>query len=178
MKLPYLATVCAALALAGCNSSPEEELSEEALSMEDVAGAAADMDLTLVPGEYRSTTELIELSVPGLPDQVQQMAEQAFAEGAGSGHTYCVTEQMTSEDWLSSMNESECTVSRFDEEGGTLNAVLQCNDPQGMNGRVELTGTAAGDSADMEMRFTQQFAEMGEGTIQLRVLSERIGDCS
>jgi hypothetical protein len=178
MKLQFLAPVCAALLLAGCNSGPEEELSEEALSLDEVAAAAQDMDLTLAPGEYRTTTELLAFDLPGLPPEAQQMAERAFAEGAADGHTYCVTEEMTSESWLSQMSESDCTVSRFDDEGGSLNAVLQCSDPEGLNGRVEMTGIIAGDSADMEMRFTQEIPGMGDGAIALRLQSERIGDCS
>lgn len=177
MKLTILAPVGAALLLIGCDSAPDEDLSEEALSMEEVAAEAAEMDLKVIPGEYRSTTELIEFNLPGLPAQAQQMAEAAFAEGAGSGHTYCVTEEMSSEDWLSNMNESDCTVTRFEETGGTLNAALQCTDADGLNGRVEMTGTASGDSANMEMRFTQQIPQMGDGTIRMRVISERVGDC-
>lgn len=177
MKLHILAPIGAALLLVGCDSSPDKDLGSEALSMDDVVAGAADLDLQVVPGEYRSTAELIEFSLPGLAPQAQQMAESRFAQGAGGGHSYCVTEEMGAEGWLSNMNESDCTVTRFENAGGTLNATLQCTDAEGLNGRVDMTGTAAGERADMEMQFTQVVPDMGEGTIRMRVVSERIGDC-
>jgi len=176
-KLTLIAAL-APFALVACNNSADEDLSDEALSMEDVAAQAADLDMSLSPGEYRVSSELVEFSLEGLSPQMQQMAESGFAEGAASGHTYCVTEEMTSEDWISSMNESECTVTSIDEASDGISAVLQCNDPEGMNGRVELNGSADGDSADMEVRFNVQVPGMGEGRVHMRSKSERIGDCA
>lgn len=178
MKLRLITSACAVLALAACDNTPDEELSDEALSMDDVVAEAADLKMTLSPGEYRATTELLSFEMEGLPPQMKQMAEAAFADGAGAGHTYCVTEEMTSESWLSEMNESDCTVTSLDESSDGINAVLQCNDPEGMNGRVELAGSADGDSANMEMRFNVDIPGMGEGRIHMRSSSERIGDCS
>ena len=177
MKLRLITTVCAVLAVAACNNSPDEELSDEALSMDDVVAEAADLEMTLSPGEYRSTSELVSFEIEGLSPQMQQMAEAAFADGAGAGHTYCVTEEMTAEDWLSQMNESECTVTSLDGSSEGIDAVLQCSDPEGMNGRVELAGNADGDSANMDVRFDVDIPGMGTGRIHMRSASERIGDC-
>lgn len=178
MKLRHAMPVLAAFALAACGGDAEDDLADEALSMDEVAAQASELEMRLEPGEYRSTAELIEFDMPELPAETMALARQAFAEGAASESTYCLTEQSTPEQWISQMNESDCTVSRFDSSDGALDAVLQCRDAEGMNGRVEMNGTADGTSADLEMRFRQQIPGLGEGTIHMRVKSERIGDCA
>ena len=178
MKFRIITTACAALVLAGCNNSSDEELSGEALEMDDVAAAVADMDMLLSAGQYQATTELVEFSVEGMPPEVKRMAEQSFAEEGAKGHSYCISEDMTPEQWISQMNESECTVSSVEQNGAALNAVLQCNDTEGMNGRVEMSGTADGTSSDMEIRFAQQIPGVGEAKMHLKMKSERTGDCT
>lgn len=177
MNLSRLAPLLALVALAACAGEADEELQNEGLSAEDVAAAPVDFAVPLAPGQYRTTSELIDFSMPSLSEEARRTAAAAFAQGAGEGHTYCLAAGATSDQWLSSMNESACTVSRLEEGEGRIDAVLQCSDPTGLNGRVEMSGTMAQTSADMELRFAQAIAQFGEGTIRMRVVSQRIGDC-
>jgi hypothetical protein len=170
--------VFAAIALAACSGNADEELAGEALSADEVAGAAA-ADFTMPrAGEYRTTQELIEFTLPGLPAEQMEMVRSQFAAGAAQPHTYCVNEQMTREQWLSQMSESNCTVSSSAADAGGIDMVMSCTGAEGVAGRVALKGTTTAEGSDMEMTFTQAIPNMGDSTIRMRVKSERVGDCA
>lgn len=164
-------------ALAACGSGTDAELADEALSMEEVAGAADDFEVP-TPGEYRNRVELLAFENANIPESQMAMVRAAFAEGAAMESTYCMTEEMTREQWLSNVSESNCTVSQFDTAGGQLDIVMQCAASEGISGRVEAHGTADSDGSDLEMTFTQAIPGMGDSTIRMRVQSDRVGECS
>lgn len=178
MRSLPIAALAAALALSACGSSSDEELQDEALSMGDVAGDGSLGDLKLAAGQYSSTVELLEFDLPGIPPEIKQMAERAFAVGASEPTLSCVKEDSTPEQWISDMNESKCAVSELTQSGNSFAAKMQCSDPEGMNGTVQLDGTVAGDNVQMEARFEQMVPDMGTAKMHMRVTGTRVGDCS
>ena len=177
MRISMCAAVLAAFALSACGDNAEGDLNDEALSMEEIEGEMDDFAMPQA-GEYRSMPELISMEGDGIPAGVQEMMKQAFAEGANMESTYCLTEQMTREQWVSSMAESNCTVSKFDTSGNNIDAVMACNSPDGLAGTVAMTGTMNDNSSDVEMTFDQEVPEFGAIKMKMRVKSERIGDCA
>jgi len=178
MRIRQVLPVFAAIALAACSGSADEELAGEALSADEVAGAAAAEFTMPRPGEYRTTQELIEFTMDGLPDEQMDMVRSQFAAGAAEPHSYCVNEQMTREQWLSDMAESDCTVSSSSTNADGIAMVMSCTGAEGVAGRIALTGTTTTEGSDMEMTFTQTIPNMGDSTIRMRVKSERVGDCA
>lgn len=181
MRFYHALPVIAALALAACGDKSDSELQDAALSADEVSGEAASVatDFALPePGQYRTSQELLEFSLPSLPAEQMEMVRAQFAAGAAQQHTYCVNEEMTHEQWLSNMSESNCTVARGNSGSGAIDLVLTCNGEEGVTGRVEMKGQTSSNGADMEMTFAQAIPNMGEGTIRMRVKSERVGDCS
>lgn len=176
MRFTYAIPALAAFALAACGSN-EEDLGDEALSADEVMAAAADADIVPRPGQYESTAELVKFDLPGMPEGQMDMVRQAFAQGAAQKNSYCVTEEMTSDKWLSDMAESDCSVTRFSAAGGNIDMDMTCASAEGLSGRVQMTGTASDDASDLEMRFTQDVPQMGEASVHMRVKSTRIGDC-
>jgi len=179
MSIRHAIPVLAALALVACGSNADEELQAEGLAAEEVDGTiAADFPMPR-PGQYRTTQELVAFAMPGLTQAQMDMARSAFAEGAAAETTtVCVTETNSREQWLSDMVESDCTVSRNATQGSAIDLVLSCQGAEGVTGRVAMTGTATQDGSDMEMTFTQAVPGMGEGTITMKLASERVGDCA
>ena len=177
MRFVHALPIFAAIALAACSGKADDELAGEALSADEVAGAAA-ADFTMPrPGQYRTTQELVDFTMPGLPAGQMEMVRSQFAAGASEPHTYCVNEQMTREKWLSDMAESDCTVSSSAATADGINMVMSCTGAEGVAGRITLTGTTTTEGSDMEMSFTQAIPNMGDSTIKMRVKSERVGDC-
>ncbi len=180
MKKYLVLPLAAAFALSACGSDTDEELAGDAMSADEVADAVAEAE-TPRAGQYRSSQELLEFAVPGLDADMEELIRSAFAEGAAEETTYCLTEEDAAnnrEEMLRGMAESDCEVTRFDMVGGTIDAAMSCPTGEGMSGDVTLTGTMDSDGADMVMNFSADIPSMGPASIRMRVVSERIGDCS
>jgi hypothetical protein len=175
---PLFGPVLLALALTACGGA-DEDLAGEALSADEVSGVDTAADFTIPrPGQYTTTQELIDVSMPSLPPETLALMRREFAAGASVPHSYCVNEQMTREEWLSQMAESNCTVSRSTPGAGGIDMVLSCTGTEGMAGRIALKGTATAEGSDIEMTFTQPIPNVGDTTIKMRVKSQRTGDCA
>lgn len=143
IRYSHAVPLLAAFALGACGSEPEQEPVGEGMSMDDVAARAGEAE-TPRPGEYRTTQELLEFNVPNMPQQATQMVRSMMEEGGAAQNTYCLTGQETAnarEAMITSMTQSDCTVSRFDMSGRTIDAEMQCPSGGGMSGTAMLTGT-------------------------------------
>ncbi len=179
MRIRSVLPVFAAFALFACSGEADEELADAALSADEVAGAAAvEADFTMPDaGEYTTTQELVSFNLPSLQGAELAAARAAFAEGAATQHTFCVSEEMTHAQWISQMSESNCTVSR-DNGGETgLDLVLSCTGSEGLSGRIAAKGETSATGSDVALTFTQAVPGKGDGSVTMRVKSARTGDC-
>ncbi|MFC3098729.1 DUF3617 domain-containing protein [Alteraurantiacibacter palmitatis] len=176
MRFISLLPVAAVLLLAACGDSAEDSPA----GVEGAAEAMADGP-TPQPGQYSTTTEILELTIPGLAPEMRDMIRSAMAEGAREGSSYCLTAEDAAnsrEEMIRNMTESDCTVQRFDMAGGTIDASLSCPaGGEGLTGDVTLNGTMTETGADMTMSFKSQVPDLGEATIRMRMVSSRVGDC-
>lgn len=180
MRSSYALPLVAALALAACGGGAEEDAAGEGMTSEEVATASAEADMPR-PGLYRTSQELVELEMPGMPQEMLGMMRSAFEEGAAEESTYCLTAaeaENAREEMLTGMAESDCEISRYDMSGGRIDAAMSCPTGEGISGDVTLTGTMSSEGADMEMAFSQDIPGQGQAAIRMRVLSERVGECS
>lgn len=177
MRTTTILSLATVLLLAGCGDNAADEATTLAEAAEDMADGPQPQ-----PGQYTTSTEILEFSVPGLSEDMQAMMRSAMAEGAQTGSSYCLTEAdaaTSREDMIRSMTESNCTVERFDMAGGDIDAALSCPAGEGgMTGDVTMTGTMSETGANMEVAFSSQVPEMGQANIRMRIVSERVGDCS
>lgn len=174
MRYIAVLPLVAALALTACGSSEDE-----ATTLADAAEELADSPQPL-PGQYRTTTELLEFNVPGMPENARAMVQAQMAESDADVTTSCLTPEQAAnsqEEMLKNMTQGSCTVSRFDVSGGTIDAAMSCPAGDAMTGDVTVTGTMGENGSDMEMSFTTTMPEVGEATFRMHVVSERIGDC-
>ncbi|RJY07967.1 DUF3617 domain-containing protein [Aurantiacibacter aquimixticola] len=170
--LPMLA----AIALVACNNDAETELNDEALAAGEVDGVLNDNGVKPGAGEYATSVELIDFDAPGLDEATIAEARNAFAEGAGEPHLFCVTEETSREDWLSDMVEADCTLSRLTADDNSIEGAMQCSAQDGLNGRIEITGTSGDEGSDLRLTVPVETAA-GEGTVRMRVQTNRVGDC-
>lgn len=173
--LPAAAALPLVLVLAACGDS-----AEEVSDTGEMAEALADGP-TPQPGQYTTTTEVLEFNIPGLSPEMRDMMQSALAEGAQEGSSYCLTAADTAnsrEEMIRNMTESDCTVQRFDMAGGNIDAALSCPaGGEGLTGDVTLNGTMTDTGADMTMSFKTQVPDTGEATIRMRMVTNRVGDC-
>ncbi len=173
LALPLLA----ALALSACGNDADEAQTDAALAEGDVAAVIEDNGVMPQAGEYSTQVELISFDAPGLDESVLARARSEFAAGAAEPNLYCIGEQATREAWLSDMTEAQCTLSRFTADGNQLSGAMACTSDIGLNGRVEMEGRTAAQGSNLTMAYTLPTAA-GEGTVRMRVITERIGDCA
>ena len=181
MRYCHIVPLAAVLVLGAC-SGGDEAADAGGGEAEEMAAAAEDGP-TPQAGQYRTTMELLEISVPNAPPEMAQALQQGFGEGAQEANTYCVTPEQAAqatsrEEVLKNLADSNCTVDEFNQAGGQINALLTCSGDGMMNGQVTLTGTMTETSSNMEMSFKMQVPQAGEATMRMRMVSERIGDCS
>ncbi len=181
MRYRLILPLCAAFTVAACGSSSEDEAATaDGDAAADMAEAMADGPMPQ-PGKYRTTAELIAFEIPNAPPEMAEMMRNMFAEGAAEATESCLTPEQANtsrEDMLKNMAESNCTVSRFDMDGGDFDAALSCPTGQGMSGEVTMTGTMTETGSDVETTFKTQVPQAGEATIRMHMVTERIGDCS
>ena len=181
MRLILAAAPLAALLLAGCGDDPSEPKTADEV-------IAASKGLTKPrPGQYLSSAEVIDFTVPGLPaDQAARMKEM-MGGMAGQETSYCLTAAEADkgfEDAVRKMGEGsngmKCEFGRFDVSGNDLDAELACTGPQGMNATMKMDGTMAAESSEMHMDMTQKAPGIpgGEMHIEMRMKSRRVGECS
>ncbi len=180
MRLIHALPLLAAAALAACGNNPDEELTDEALSMDEVMAEIEDNGAMPRPGLYTANVELVSFEVPGIAssniDMDTLLAE--MEEGAASESTYCITDEMDRETWISEMTDNQCAISRFVAEGGDIDLAMTCSAEDGPQGSIAMSGTASETSSNLEMSFTQPIPGIGDANIVMRVISERTGDCS
>lgn len=174
-----LPIILSTFALAACGSDAGPAEDGVPMSADEVASEMADAE-TPQPGQYQTTQELLELSIPGVDEELLSMMRGSFEQASSQTSSYCLTPEEAEngrEKMLEGMTEADCDITRFDVSGNSIDAALSCPTGQGVSGDVTLSGTMDGDSADMEMTFAADMPGMGDATIRMRVISERIGDC-
>jgi hypothetical protein len=181
MRLIHTAPLAAAILLAACGSDADTNEDGTVSSGEAVAEAAN--AIKPQPGQYRTTTELLEFNVPGAPDALKQ---QIQAQMGGAGEVTkptlsCLTPEQAAangaEEMAKKMAEGNCTVARFDVSGGSISAEMQCVDANGGTSHVQMDGQMTSTSSTMTMTNEMDLQGIGKMQMKARVSSQRVGDC-
>ena len=178
MRLTHTLPLIAAFALAACGNDPDEELRDEALSMDEVMAELQDNGVMPQPGAYSISYDLVSFDMPGASSVDMNALEAAFNEGASEQGNFCVTEAMDREAWISAMTDNSCTLSRLVAEGEVIDLAMTCEAEDGPQGRIGMSGTSTETSSDLEMTFTQPIPGVGDANIVMTVETQRTGDCS
>lgn len=169
-----------ALALAGCGSEPDQSKTAD-----EIIEAADDL-IKPRPGLYRSSSEIIEFEIPGIPpEQAARMRDMASGL-KGVETTRCLTQAEAEEGFkraVERLGEGKdgvtCTFSRFEAAGSDLDAALACTGEGGVDMEMTIAGTVEEERSSMRMEMNQQSAAVpgGEMRMTMQVVSERVGDC-
>lgn len=166
-----------ALGLSACGSDAEEPKTEDEViaAMEDLAKPE--------PGLYRTTTEMVEFSVPGLPEEQAQQLRKMRGDGVKTSEQ-CLTEEEANrgfKDMLREMSKPDeglsCDFTRFDTSGSDLDAKMTCGGPGGTGAEIVLAGEVETTRSDLTMKMKVDAGPLGEMDMTMKTKSERIGDC-
>jgi len=160
----YLSLGAAALAIAvgGIAASPDSLF-------------AQDLEMRPQAGEYRSNVTLQSLDMPNAPPQVANMMRSMMSRE----FTYCLTPQDVEEGYramTSRSQDGDCSYENFDFSNGRIDAAATCR-ADGRTMRMTWEGTGSPTSSDIIMTMSGDMG-MGPGSMTMRVVHERIGNCS
>jgi hypothetical protein len=167
-------------ALAACGSETSEPRTAD-----EVIAEAGQLEAPR-PGQYETSVEVIEFSIPGLPPQQAEQMKSMMGQMGARTSAYCLTPEEAErgfEESVRKMTEGtgdmKCEFARFAVDGGELDAALTCTGPQGMDAEIELSGTAGAESSAMRMKMVQKAAMIpgGEMRVEMQTNSRRTGDC-
>lgn len=169
-----------ALALASCGSEPASPPSAD-----EVVKAAENL-VKPTPGLYRSTTNITQFEIPGLPPEQAAQMKGMIGSSANQTSESCLTQAQADEGFKSMAKQLgegtqgvKCEFAKFDAEGSTLDADLTCTGPGGVKVNMEMDGDIQPTNSVMKMKMTQKSEAIpgGEVRMAMEVKSERIGDC-
>ena len=180
MRVTMALPLGAALVLAACGSSggSADSNGDGKVSTAEAASAVSKIDAPL-PGKYKTTVNLIDFTMPGMPPAMQAQIKGRMAGNMEA--TYCETgldrkgsiKQMTD-----NMGRGNCTYNKMDVTGRSFDVDMNCTTPQGGKGHYVINGTMTSDSRDMTMEVTQDTPQ-GGGPMHMKshIVSTRIGAC-
>ena len=180
MRSIIVVSAALGLTLSACSDSSAPE------TVEDMADAAASMEKP-EPGQYETTTELIEFEVPGMGEQEAQMVRGMMEASMTQTTSYCLTPEEAEKGFEEAIREmqsgdtkEQCSFERFDVSGNTVDSQMKCDDGAGNVGNIAMTGTVSPTSSDMTMEFDQTSADSPGGAMKMKLnmKSKRTGDCS
>lgn len=182
MRVVSILAVASALTLSACGmmGGEEEGEAQEVVPMGE-AEIAAEMGETVMPlaGQYTATTELLEFSVPGVPDGMMDTMRETVVGELSQGHSFCLKEEDLAEGWKGfseKMADGDCNFNRYNVNGDQLDAEMACKVGQ-TEGITTLQGTLGQESQDMTMRVEQNLP-VGSVNMTMRMQSTRTGDCT
>ena len=170
----------ASFTLAACGGGTADADGDGEISMEEAAAQTADMVRPL-PGQYRATVEFVDVELPGAPQQVQDMMRSMFDKEAQS-HEYCLTKEEADKGFEEMARQaqdsnSDCTFEKFDVEGGSIDAVMNCKAEGQGTARMVMTGTGTETSSEMNMTMNGEGPDGQTMTMTMKSSQQRLGDC-
>lgn len=182
--------VLIALALAGCGGQSTKdsaaktgEINVTNASVAEVqaqtraAGAAMRFD----PGQWRTTIEVLEADIPGLPPQMAgAMKKQMLQKSTVSS---CMTPEQAAKpnEDLFAGKAGNCRFDRFTMKDGTVDAAMTCaGDASGAGAaKILMTGTFDKTHFQMENRIEATGPDARQAMkMRSRVTGERTGACA
>src|SRR6478735_5786946 len=182
MRMIHTAPLAAAILLAACSGGDADKNADGAVSRDEAVAEAASA-IKPQPGQYRTTTEILEYNIPGASDEVKQRIQAQMGGPAEMSKPTlsCLTPEQAAqngaEQMAKNMAEGNCTLARFDVSGGSISSEMQCTDANGGVSHVTLDGQMTATSSTMTMTNELDMPGLGKMQIKARVASERVGDC-
>ena len=182
----------AAVPLAACQQETTEESAAETGTVsltnatpQEVArqAGAARSGIRLQPGQWETTTEVVAVDAPGLPEGGVKDQAMASLKGAPLTVKRCLTaaeaERPGAELFTGTVGE-QCTYDRFEMRDGRIEAQMTCTGPQGETLSNRVRGSFTVEDFDLEVvtEGSAGPAAVSGLTVRMRSSGRRLGECA
>lgn len=182
MRRAALLIACIA-PLAACNKSPE--IHAKNASVEQVMDAAreagANSGMILRAGQWRLTTTMEDMSMPGMSPSMQAEMKSMMGQRQNVRVDYCMTPEdarRPSGKVFTGQESKNCRYERFNMAGGKVDAVMHCEAKPAGTTTMTISGTFSPDSYTNDVRIESTGGRRGGMTMKMRSEAHRIGDCT
>jgi len=178
-RMAAISMVCLAVALAACGSK-EQNKAGESKSMDEVKQEAAQLQRPK-PGQYRQKVEITKMEVPGMPSEAAEQMKTMMAKG--QINDFCLTQAEADKgyrDMFDGIGKGrECTYSRFEVDGGKLDAQMECTSGDQGRAVIQLAGTVTDQGSDVRVNMDMSGGQgpTGQMTMAMHMTTQRVGDC-
>lgn len=184
MKHAY-GLVLGAAALAGCDRSPQVTARNASVAevAEKVRASGAASNSFMRAGEWRVSSTVDEMNIPGMPPQAQAQMKQVMGQHQNSSFEYCLSAEEAKHPggkFFSGKADNQCRYDHFSMGGGKIDAVMHCQG--GAHGPEKMTmainGTYSPDNYATRVSMTMDSGPEGNMSMKMHSDSKRIGECT
>ncbi|MGB5723755.1 MAG: DUF3617 domain-containing protein [Parasphingorhabdus sp.] len=136
--------------------------------------------VTLEPGEWENTVEIVDVKIEGLPDNVPAGVMDRM-KGKVTTSKSCITEEEAKNpgaQFFAAQEKTNCEVKKFNMSGGAVSSEMSCSDMGGTPGdmTMKMDGQYGPSSYEMTMNMDGGAAGM-KMNISSKSSGKRIGSC-
>lgn len=177
MRKTIVLPLVAAFVLAGCGGGNDDPAATEGSDTAAGSPVVAKGDAIKVnPGLYRLSTEILEITIPGMPADIAKQTANSMA--ASTSVTQCITEaeaEQATKDMVGKQGQTpggSCSFKKYEVSGSSIDTEMTCSGAQGESGTIKTKGTIGPNGMDVVAE-----AEFPGMKTKTRVKTERVGDC-
>lgn len=163
-------------AVAACGSQPV--VKAENASVTQVA-AQAQAAVPLMPGEWKGTTHILAMNMPGMPADALKSARSE----SGTSYSSCLTKEQVEKppaEMFGGKAGVECRYEHFTVAGGKLDALMVCTPKGSGEMRMTMSGSYTPDKYDVTSDMAMKMPGNAGGqtmTVKARTTGARVGAC-
>ena len=180
MQKLFMSVASAALlvGVTGCSDKGADADGDGKITAEEVA---KEMDkVTLEPGEWENTVEIVDVKIEGLPEGAPAGMLDSM-KGKKTNSKSCMTEEQAKNpgaEFFAAQEKTDCEVKKFNMSGGAISSEMACTNMGGSPGNMSMAmdGQYGPSSYDMNMKMNGGAAGM-KMNITAKSSGKRVGDC-
>ena len=164
--------------IGGCTDKGADKDGDGKITADEVA---EEMNkVTLEPGEWENTVEIVDVKVEGLPEGTPDGVMDGM-KGKVTTSKSCITEEEAKNpgaQFFAAQEKTNCEVKKFNMSGGAVSSEMACKNMGGGPGNMTMTmdGQYGPSSYDMTMNMMGGAAGM-KMNISAKSNGKRIGSC-
>tara|TARA_R110000824_G_scaffold52185_3_gene144972 strand:- start:1492 stop:2034 length:543 start_codon:yes stop_codon:yes gene_type:complete len=173
-----LVSVAVLSLIGGCSEQGADHDGDGKITSEEVA---EEMNkVTLEPGEWENTVEIVDVKIDGLPDGMPAGVMDSM-KGKVTTSKSCITKEEAEKpgaQFFAAQEKTNCEVKKFEMSGGAVSSEMACNNMGGGPGEMtmKMDGQYGPSSYDMTMNMIGGAAGM-KMNISAKSNGKRIGSC-
>lgn len=183
-----LAAGAALLTLGACGKGEDKTAGGEGAAAPAATNQSAEevatelKKLSIEPGEWETTQEIIDVSMEGAPKEMPAGIIDAM-KGRKTVNKICITPEQAKKpdaDFMSGQKDSNCTYSGFNMSSGTVQGTITCPAEGGGTMKASLQGIYAANSYTTTMEMNAAGMGAGNGMtmhMKMKTTGKRLGDC-